>query len=1112
VWSLIRGDLRFSKVSLESPRFTVALSEDKEKKSLEQIEEKIRSFVQDLTALAPDLLMTVQKGKLDLTKEDRVAFSFDAIQSRLAVSGKSLRLSLASTSNLWDNLSFNTSLHAEDLKSSGTVQITNFKPHTLFTQLAPKMAGYVGDAVADFSVKFQALGLRQIQAEVRSSVPRLALIRGNNRVTIEDLNFKGDIGIDSQSVSVLLNELSSAHPDLKMSGKYALDRTSGSMQLDVEGKSIDVQSTRSSALSLGEDIPVIKTIFAIVHGGRIPALHFHTGGKSPAALGRLENMRISGSMQQGEIFVAAKELHFNNVSGDVVVTKGILEAKNIRASLNNHQGSDGKVAIGLKGKDAPFHLDMLVNADMAELPSLLRQKKLIKNEAVLREMDRLSDMRGTAQGRLILGDRLNSLHVVTDVSQMNLTTRYEPLPFPLIITGGQVFFDEKSIRIARVGGNLGNSSFTSLTANIALDEKADFEITDGQMSVNTDEIYPWITSFEKIKPVLKEVPSMSGIIAVSSLSLKGPFKQPKDWRFTVDGETNKFTLNAAFLPGKAEEMSGRFRITQDELSLKNIRTKMSDSVLTMSGTFREFPAGINTIALSLQGEIGSKVTAWISRLIQLPSEMLVRAPFSVSASTLLWEKGTKTTFDGRLVFGKETQVALKLTKTPDELSVHDISIKDSNSDVSAHGMLNKKTIDIVFKGMLASHTFNTIFAQNMFSDSSLQGDFRTHILLKDPAQSATEGVIQGKNLPIPWEFDVPLVVQNISLRAEKKRIAVDTAQLLLGKEKIILKGTIDNAPTSLSVDMDLSADGINWETIDNIIQKTKKRDEKKTAGSPESLLLKGRLRIQSGFFKYRQFTWEPFYADVNFDGNTVSVHARQAALCGISTTGDVTIAPSGAEIDIALSADNLQLQPTILCISDKKADIIGKFSMKADLKGKGPLDTIAKSLNGSFTIKAKKGTIYKSKSLDKTLDLVNKTENVKGTLPDLDKTMVKYRDFTASGTIKEHIMELKEGGLDAFSFGILAQGTVDLQSQMVDFNALVVPVNRVQRIVGKIPVLGKILGGSLVSIPVKIKGNISDPEVAFLSPSAVGSAFFGIIERTIKLPITIIEPVLPGKK
>jgi hypothetical protein len=91
---------------------------------------------------------------------------------------------------------------------------------------------------------------------------------------------------------------------------------------------------------------------------------------------------------------------------------------------------------------------MWVKADMAELPSLLRQKKLIKNEAVLREMDRLSDTRGIAQGRLILGDRMDSLHVIIDISQMNLTTRYEPLPFPLMITGGQVFLMRKSLKIA----------------------------------------------------------------------------------------------------------------------------------------------------------------------------------------------------------------------------------------------------------------------------------------------------------------------------------------------------------------------------------------------------------------------------------------------------------------------------------------------------------------------------------------------------------------------------------------------------------------------------------------------------------------------------------------
>ena len=563
VWSLIRGDLQFSKLGLGSPHFTIALSEDKEKISLEQIEDKIKSVVNGLISMAPNLSFIVREGKLDLTKAGHIAFSFDTIQSRITASGKSLNLSLTCTSNLWDNLSFNASLHAEDLKSSGTVQITRFQPHNLFTQVVPDMARHIGDSDADLSVKFQALGLRQIRAEVKSSVPALVLVRGKTQAKIQELSLRGDIEIEPKRVSVLLSEFSSVNPDLKLSGKYTLDRTSGIMGLDLEGKSIDVQSTRRSALSLGGDIPVIKNIFTIVQGGRIPSLHFQAGGKSLDDLGKLENMRISGNMLSGAISIAAKDLRFNNVTGDVVISKGILEGKNIKASLGNHQGSEGKITIGLKGKDAPFRLDMRVKADVAELPSLLRQKNLIKNTAVLQEMDRLSDTRGVAQGRLILGERLDSLHVVTDISQMNIVTRYEPLPFPLIIRGGQFFFDEKSIHIARVEGNLGNTSFTNVKAKITLDDKADFEITDGQMSVNTDEIYPWITSFEKIKPVLKDVSSMSGRIALSSLKLKGPLRQPKDLLFTIHGETNQFTLNAAILPGRAEETSGKFRITQD---------------------------------------------------------------------------------------------------------------------------------------------------------------------------------------------------------------------------------------------------------------------------------------------------------------------------------------------------------------------------------------------------------------------------------------------------------------------------------------------------------------------------------------------------------------------
>jgi AsmA-like C-terminal region/AsmA family len=1111
VWPLLRGDVQFSKISISSPSFTVALSEDMEKTSLEEIEEKIRAFVRDLTAIAPNSFVTIEKGKLDLTKENRVAFSFNTIQSEITTSGKSLNISLACASNLWDMLSLNSSLNADDLRSTGSVQMKHLRPHAVFAQLFPKTGNYIGDADADISVDFQALGLQQIQAEVESSFP-LIIFRGGKNVTMKDLSIRGDIKWEPEKVSILLNELKISDPNLHVSGEYTLDRTSGIGKISLEGKSIDVNSTRESVLSIGGDIPAIRIIFNIVRGGTISVLQFSSGGKSFSDLGKLENIRITGQIQQGDISISAKDLSFHHVSGDVVIAEGILEGKNIEASIENHRGSRGQLRIGLKGKNAPFHLDMWVKADAGQLPSLLKQKHLITNEAVLREMDRLSDTHGSVEGKLILGDRLDSVHALIDVSQMNIATHYEPLPFPLAITEGRVFFDEKSITTTKLNGNLGNSSFNSLTARINLDDKAEFEINDGQMKISADEIYPWITSFETMKPILRDLPSMKGMVAISSLKLKGPLYQPKDWTYFVNGELNKFTLDAAFFPGKAEETTGIFRITHDELSLKDVRTRIIDSGITLSGTFRSFPADINSVDLSFQGEIGPKVTEWISALIKLPPDVSVRAPLSIKTSNLVWEKDTKTTFDGMLVFGRETKVSLKLTKTPDELSVHQISIKDRETDVAANLELRKDSLDFKFRGALTSDTFNSIFAQNKFSGSSLHGDLRAHIILSDPMQSVVEGVIAGENIPVLWKYDIPLVIQKINLDAQGKGVKVDSAQLSIGDQKFSGKGTIDTSHAFFSVDMDIFSDGFDWETIEKIVKGTKKPESSTKTGSLENFPLRGTLRIQSGFFQYRQFRWEPLHADVSLDGKTIHIRSKKAALCGISTTGDVDITPEGVEIDIALSAKNLELEPTILCISDKRVDVTGRFEMKADIKAKGKLDTIAKSLNGSFTISAKKGNIFKSKSLDKTLDLVNKTETVKGKLPDLDKTKIKYRVFAASGTIKEHMLEIEESVLDTSAFGIVAQGKVDLLNRTLDVNALVAPLNTGQRIVSKIPILGQLLGGSLVSIPVKIEGNLSDPQVNFLSPSAIGSALFGIVKRTVKLPITIIEPLLPEMK
>ncbi|MCU0590734.1 MAG: hypothetical protein MUC57_04590, partial [Desulfobacterales bacterium] len=55
-----------------------------------------------------------------------------------------------------------------------------------------------------------------------------------------------------------------------------------------------------------------------------------------------------------------------------------------------------------------------------------------------------------------------------------------------------------------------------------------------------------------------------------------------------------------------------------------------------------------------------------------------------------------------------------------------------------------------------------------------------------------------------------------------------------------------------------------------------------------------------------------------------------------------------------------------------------------------------------------------------------------------------------------------------------------------------------------------ILGGRLVAVPMRAVGSLEDPQVVPLSPSAVGTSIVEMIERTLLLPIQVIQPLVPG--
>jgi len=89
--------------------------------------------------------------------------------------------------------------------------------------------------------------------------------------------------------------------------------------------------------------------------------------------------------------------------------------------------------MGIAGGDAPFHAELPATADLGELQPLLR--RLVPDKRFREEIDRIHGVRGTASGRLTLGERLSSIRPTVALTSVNLAGKYDRIPFPIAIHG-----------------------------------------------------------------------------------------------------------------------------------------------------------------------------------------------------------------------------------------------------------------------------------------------------------------------------------------------------------------------------------------------------------------------------------------------------------------------------------------------------------------------------------------------------------------------------------------------------------------------------------------------------------------------------------------------------
>jgi hypothetical protein len=191
----------------------------------------------------------------------------------------------------------------------------------------------------------------------------------------------------------------------------------------------------------------------------------------------------------------------------------------------------------------------------------------------------------------------------------------------------------------------------------------------------------------------------------------------------------------------------------------------------------------------------------------------------------------------------------------------------------------------------------------------------------------------------------------------------------------------------------------------------------------------------------------------------------------------------------------------------------GRFDLDGEIAAIGDSTIPAGSFNGTLQFSAEDGRIHHRKGfLAIILDFLNLTEMFRGKVPDLGKEGYAYNSIKVRGNIEQGVLKLQEAVMDGSSMNMVGLGDVDLVEGKLELTVLVAPLKTVDFIVRNIPIVGHILGGNLVSIPYKVDGDIEEPDVTPIPPSAVGSGLLGIMERTLTLPVTIMQPLISANE
>ena len=270
-----------------------------------------------------------------------------------------------------------------------------------------------------------------------------------------------------------------------------------------------------------------------------------------------------------------------------------------------------------------------------------------------------------------------------------------------------------------------------------------------------------------------------------------------------------------------------------------------------------------------------------------------------------------------------------------------------------------------------------------------------------------------------------------------------------------------------------------------------------------------KLRLAADSVKYGKAQFNRMSLALSRDSGVYYIQGLDMALYGGRLTAKGRIAPDNGQInryDLSLNLERASAERFFRAL-DISREVSGSLNLQGNITARGSNFTdIKKSALGNLVLRLEKGTLRKFNILSKMFSILNFSQLLKLQLPDMVRDGMPYNEIKASFSIRDGTIATSDMFINGDAINISLVGGMDIIKEELNFTIGVQPLQTVDKIVNRIPVVGWLLTGkgkAILTAYFDAKGKWSDPKVSAIPVKSMSKGTLNVFVRMFELPVSL---------